>query len=173
MLFRSQQAPEAPEWSVRNGRVSLSRPTIFLGVIAIVATTVSVVLLTNGAGADVAPKFMTSQGGHRAMRTRVFGEGKYDGKMWDMAAKMDVYNAWDPSQPRSDTNFNPFQRDDGGNGADASGYFPGQGKYKDPQRPAVSYASMQEDAAALKAVEENPKPGDVPGAPGSYVGLMG
>ena len=166
MLFRSQQAPEAPEWSVRNGRVSLSRPTIFLGVIAIVATTVSVVLLTNGAGADVAPKFMTSQGGHRGMRTRVHAGGKYDGKMWDMEAKMDVYNEWDPSQPRSETNFNPFQRDDGGNGADASGYFPGEGKYKDPARPDVDFAAMMAEKEVMAEIEANPKAGDKPGAPG-------
>ena len=45
-----------------------------------------------------------------------------------MAAKKDVWGEWDPNSPRSDMNFNPFERDVNGNGPDCSGYFPGQGK---------------------------------------------
>ena len=39
--------------------------------------------------------------------TVVYADGKYDGQMWDMAAKKDVWSAWDPNSPRAETNFNP------------------------------------------------------------------
>lgn len=51
--------------------------------------------------------------------------GKYDEKLWDNDAKKDVYNAWDPSQPRSVFNFNPFETWEG-NSPDASGFYPGE-----------------------------------------------
>lgn len=41
--------------------------------------------------------------------TRVNGLGKYDGQLWDSAAKDDIKSMYDPSQPRSDTNFDPFE----------------------------------------------------------------
>lgn len=62
--------------------------------------------------------------------------GKYDEKEWNMAAKMDVYNAWDPNSPRSPQNFNPFETYEG-NSPDASGFYPGEGRYKDPIRPDI------------------------------------
>ena len=57
-----------------------------------------------------------------ARQTKLFG-GKYDGKLWDNDAKKDVYNSWDPSSPRSEMNFNPFETWEG-NSPDASGYYP-------------------------------------------------
>lgn len=98
--------------------------------------------------------------------TVVYADGKYDGQMWDMAAKKDVWGAWDPNSPRAETNFNPFERDPTGNACDCSGYFPGEGKYKDPQRPDVDFAAMMAEKEIMAEIEANKKPGDVPGAPG-------
>ena len=98
----------------------------------------------------------------------VYGEGKYDDQMWDMAAKKDVHASWDPNAPRSDTNFNPFERNPDGNGPDASGYYPGEARYKDPQRPNVDFASMMAEKEVMQEILDNPKAGDVPGAPGCY-----
>ena len=36
--------------------------------------------------------------------------GKYDDQLWDITAKKDIFAAWDPESPRSETNFNPFER---------------------------------------------------------------
>src|SRR6056300_565696 len=38
-----------------------------------------------------------------------FEYGEYDDKLYDQDSKKDVYNKWDPSQPRSTRNFNPFE----------------------------------------------------------------
>ena len=54
-----------------------------------------------------------------------FEYGEYDDKLWDQDAKKDVYNKWDPSQPRSSRNFNPFETYKG-NSPEASGVFPGE-----------------------------------------------
>jgi hypothetical protein len=35
--------------------------------------------------------------------TQLFANGKYDGKLWDDAAKKDVAATYDPSQPWSET----------------------------------------------------------------------
>ena len=91
--------------------------------------------------------------------------GKYDDQLWDMAAKKDVYSTFDPNSPRSPTNFNPFETFEG-NSPDASGFYPGEGRYKDPQRPDVNFASMQEERAFLDEVAANPKPGYTKGCPG-------
>jgi len=161
--------------------------------------------------------------------TVVYGEGKYDDKLWDMDAKKDVWNEWDPNSPRprrrptqhfgrpmlksgpsaraeerarivegpaafedassrtpargrftegavedaptlagSDLNFNPFERNPDGNPCDCSGYFPGEAKYKDPQRPDTDFATMMAEKEIMAEIEANKKPGDVPGAPGCY-----
>ena len=98
--------------------------------------------------------------------TRLYFEyGKYDGQEWNMDAKMDVYNAWDPTQPRTTSNFNPFETYEG-NSPDCSGFYPGEGRYKDPSRPAVNFASMMEERKTLDDIAANPKAGAVPGAPG-------
>lgn len=94
-----------------------------------------------------------------------FQFGKYDDKMWDPASKDDVYAAWDPNSPRSTMNFNPYETWKG-NSPDASGIYPGEQFYKDPVRPDVNFASMQLEKAAMEARAANPKPGNVPGAPG-------
>lgn len=91
--------------------------------------------------------------------------GKYDGQLWDNEAKKDIYNSWDPNQPRSPMNFNPFETFEG-NSPDASGFFPGEGFYKDPIRPDVSFDIMMAERKEAEERAANPKPGDVPGAPG-------
>eukprot|EP00633_Aureoumbra_lagunensis_P003169 CAMPEP_0197291358 /NCGR_PEP_ID=MMETSP0890-20130614/13994_1 /TAXON_ID=44058 ORGANISM="Aureoumbra lagunensis, Strain CCMP1510" /NCGR_SAMPLE_ID=MMETSP0890 /ASSEMBLY_ACC=CAM_ASM_000533 /LENGTH=127 /DNA_ID=CAMNT_0042764223 /DNA_START=40 /DNA_END=423 /DNA_ORIENTATION=+ len=96
----------------------------------------------------------------------IFGAGKYDGQLWDMEAKMDIWNMWDPNSPRSETNFNPFERNNDGNACDPSGWFPGDTKYKDPMRPSMDYAGMLAEKEKMAWLEENKKPGDVPGCPG-------
>jgi hypothetical protein len=96
--------------------------------------------------------------------------GKYDGQIFDMAAKKDLWNNWDPNAPRSEDNFNPFERNTDGNGPDCSGYFPGEGKYKDPARPDVDFATMMAEKTEMAEIEANPKAGDVPGAPGRVKG---
>ena len=92
--------------------------------------------------------------------------GKYDDQLWDMDAKQDVFNMWDPNSPRSDQNFNPFEQNADGNSCDCSGFFPGEGKYKDPQRPDTNFEIMMKEKEVLANILANPKAGDVPGAPG-------
>jgi len=94
-----------------------------------------------------------------------YGYGKYDDKLWDNEAKKEIYNEWDPNQPRSATNFNPFETWEG-NSPDASGFYPGEGRYKDPQRGDVSFQIMMDERAEAEQRAANPKPGDVPGCPG-------
>eukprot|EP00980_Cylindrotheca_fusiformis_P029879 scaffold24005_cov196-Cylindrotheca_fusiformis.AAC.2 len=91
--------------------------------------------------------------------------GKYDEKLWDNEAKKDVYAAWDPNSPRSPNNFNPFETWDG-NSPDASGFYPGEGRYKDPIRPDVSFQTMMAEREEAEERKANPKPGEVPGCPG-------
>ncbi|EEC44897.1 predicted protein [Phaeodactylum tricornutum CCAP 1055/1] len=102
--------------------------------------------------------------GARSM-THLFSGGKYEGQLFDNDAKKDVYAAWDPSQPRSPLNFNPFETWEG-NSPDASGFYPGEGGYKDPIRGDVSFQKMMDERAESEQRAANPKPGDVPGAPG-------
>ena len=68
------------------------------------------------------------------------------------------------NSPRSETNFNPFERNADGNACDCSGYFPGEGKYSDPARPDVDFAAMMAEKTDMAEIEANPKAGDVPGA---------
>lgn len=91
--------------------------------------------------------------------------GKYDEQLWDLPAKLDIYSTFDPNSPRSPQNFNPFETFEG-NSPDASGFYPGEGRYKDPKRPDVSFASMQEERATLDDIMANPKPGYAKGCPG-------
>ena len=96
------------------------------------------------------------------------GEGKYDGQLWDMDAKKEIFGAWNPEAQRDDNNFNPFERNPDGNAPDCSGYYPGEGKYKDPSRPNVNFASMMAEKEVLAAVATDPK-FDVVGKIGNYV----
>jgi hypothetical protein len=91
--------------------------------------------------------------------------GKYDDKMWDNDAKVEVYGAWNPTAPRSVMNFNPFETWEG-NSPDASGIFPGETGYKDPQRGDISFAIMMEQRAEADARAASPKPGSAPGCAG-------
>uniref|UniRef100_A0A7S2CF61 Uncharacterized protein n=1 Tax=Octactis speculum TaxID=3111310 RepID=A0A7S2CF61_9STRA len=91
--------------------------------------------------------------------------GKYDEQLWDIAAKQDVFAAWDPQSPRSDVNFNPFERNADGNAADCSGFFPGEAKYKDPMRPDASFEIMMAENAAMAEINADPKT-SITGAPG-------
>lgn len=91
--------------------------------------------------------------------------GKYDDALWDNEARKEVYAAWDPSQPRSPMNFNPFETFDG-NTPDASGFYPGENFYKDPTRGDVNFQSMMVEREEAEQRAANPKPGDAPGAPG-------
>ena len=93
----------------------------------------------------------------KAIRIINFAEGKYDGQLWDMDAKLDIFGAFDPESPRSDTNFNPFEQNKDGNSCDASGYFPGEGKYKDPQRPDMNFAKMMEEKEIMEKINADPK----------------
>lgn len=91
--------------------------------------------------------------------------GKYDDKMWDNDAKKDVYGAWDPATPRTGLNFNPFETWDG-NSPDASGKYPGEAFYKDPQRGDISFQIMMDQKKEAEEREANPKAGDAPGCAG-------
>ncbi|KAL9179656.1 hypothetical protein ACHAXT_008946 [Thalassiosira profunda] len=94
-----------------------------------------------------------------------FEYGEYDDKLWDQAAKKDVYDKWDPSSPRSGKNFNPFETFKG-NSPDASGVYPGEPRYKDPTRGDVNFQTMMEEKADAEAREANPKPGSEKGCAG-------
>ena len=91
--------------------------------------------------------------------------GKYDDCLYDSNAKKEIYAAWDPNAPRSPANFNPFETWDG-NSPDASGFYPGEIRYKDPQRGDISFAIMMEERAEADERAANPKPGDAPGCAG-------
>mmetsp|Transcript_6494 Transcript_6494/g.5333 ORF Transcript_6494/g.5333 Transcript_6494/m.5333 type:complete len:135 (-) Transcript_6494:144-548(-) len=93
------------------------------------------------------------------------GYGKYDDKLWDNEAKKDVYASWDPNAPRSGSNFNPFETWEG-NTPDASGKYPGESWYKDPQRGDVNFAQMMVEREEAEARAASPKAGDAPGSPG-------
>ena len=112
-----------------------------------------------------ASAFAPTQFGVRASTRVHISFGKYDDQLWSNDAKKDVYATWDPASPRSTMNFNPFETFLG-NSPDASGIFPGEPFYKDPQRPDVSFGIMMAERAEAEARVANPKAGDVKGAPG-------
>lgn len=91
--------------------------------------------------------------------------GEFDGQLWDNDAKKIVYEKFDPLAPRSVKNFNPFETFEG-NSPDASGYYPGEKGYKDPQRGDVSYAKMLIEREEIEERLANPKPGYAPGCAG-------
>jgi hypothetical protein len=96
---------------------------------------------------------------------------KYDDKEWSIDAQMDIYDSWDPNKERTRDNFNPFERNEDGNKCDTNGFYPGETRYKDPIRPAVSFTTMQKEKDIVKKVQDNPKPGQKKGAPGCYQGF--
>ena len=92
-----------------------------------------------------ASAFVPQQPAFARSKVVVFSDvGKYDEQEWGLPAKLDVYGTWDPNAPRSPMNFNPFETYEG-NSPDASGFYPGEGRYKDPIRPDVNFAAMQEE----------------------------
>lgn len=109
--------------------------------------------------------FAPSTFGVRTSTAVFFEYGEFDDKMWDNDAKKAVYEKWDPSSPRSSTNFNPFETF-GGNSPDASGVYPGESFYKDPMRGDVSFAIMMAEKAEIEERTANPKAGDAPGCAG-------
>lgn len=91
--------------------------------------------------------------------------GEFDEKIWGLEQKKVVFEKWDPATPRAAQNFNPFETF-GGNSPDASGRYPGEPRFKDPQRPDMNFAAMTEERNFLENLAANPKAGDAPGAPG-------
>ena len=85
--------------------------------------------------------------------------------MFGNEEKKDVYNEWDPNEPRSVMNFNPFETFEG-NSPDASGVYPGEPFYKDPIRGTTDFSQMMIEREEAEERAANPKPGDAPGAPG-------
>jgi hypothetical protein len=78
-----------------------------------------------------------------------FQYGEFDGKLWDNEAKKVVYAKWNPTEPRSPLNFNPFETWDG-NSPDCSGIYPGENRYKDPMRGEVSFTIMMAERAEME-----------------------
>lgn len=91
--------------------------------------------------------------------------GKYDGELWDNEAKKEIYAVWDPTAPRSPANFNPFETWEG-NSPDASGFYPGENRYKDPLRGDVSFQTMMDERKEIEERNANPKAGSAPGCAG-------
>merc|ERR1711935_742997 len=118
-----------------------------------------------GTLAASANAFAPASFGVRTSTAVFFEYGQYDDKLWDNDAKKVVYASWDPAQPRSGMNFNPFETWEG-NSPDASGFYPGENFYKDPTRGNVNFTTMMEERKEAEERVANPKPGDTPGAPG-------
>lgn len=76
--------------------------TIAACVIAAAASGASAFVVPTTAVRSMAPATARSS-------TSLYGKGKYDGELWDEAAKNDVKSTYDASQPRSETNFDPFE----------------------------------------------------------------
>ena len=80
------------------------------------------------------------------------------GDIWGMEAKTDIFNKWDPEQPRGYDNFNPFERNDESAMCDENGCFPGQSRgYKVPNRPDQSWGIMQAEKVAMDTLKEDAK----------------
>ena len=99
----------------------------------------------------------------------LFGAGLLVSGMTDttkVQGWLDIFGAWDPETPRGETNFNPFEQNKDGNSCDCSGYFPGEGKYKDPQRPDMNFAKMMEEKEIMEKINADPK-NQLTGKPGN------
>lgn len=91
------------------------------------------------------------------------------GDVWSFEAKKAIYDQWDPEKPRDYDNFNPFESNDESSKPDTNGCFPGQSRgYKSPNRPDQSWAIMQEEAAAMEKLKQEPK-FNSKGKPGCFV----
>merc|ERR1719428_445986 len=73
----------------------------------------------------------------------------WDG-IWGFERQKEIFLKWDPSSPRTYTNFNPFERNPDGAKCDANGCFPGESRgYQPPNRPDVNWAIMQEEKETM------------------------
>jgi hypothetical protein len=124
------------------------------------------------APAEAAPAPAAAAPAPAAVTTGAVGSGPfdlaaYDG-IWGIEAKEHVFNNWDPSSPRTYTNFNPFERNDEGAMCDFNGCFPGQSRgYKSPKRPDQSWAIMQAEKEKMAELATNPK-FSLTGQPGNW-----
>uniref|UniRef100_A0A7S2UVN9 PS II complex 12 kDa extrinsic protein n=1 Tax=Fibrocapsa japonica TaxID=94617 RepID=A0A7S2UVN9_9STRA len=92
---------------------------------------------------------------------------RFDGQVWGTPQMKEIYDEWNPDLPRSEDNFNPFERNKDGNQCDTSGYFPGDTKYKDPARPDTDFAAMMADRAVMDQLKTEEK-FNLKGKPGCY-----
>eukprot|EP00639_Heterosigma_akashiwo_P001701 CAMPEP_0194576512 /NCGR_PEP_ID=MMETSP0292-20121207/11612_1 /TAXON_ID=39354 /ORGANISM="Heterosigma akashiwo, Strain CCMP2393" /LENGTH=104 /DNA_ID=CAMNT_0039428605 /DNA_START=58 /DNA_END=369 /DNA_ORIENTATION=+ len=72
---------------------------------------------------------------------------RFDNQEWGVPQMLEIFNEWNPDSPRGPDNFNPFERDAVGNQCDPNGFFPGDTTYRDPIRPDMNFARMQEENA--------------------------
>ena len=103
----------------------------------------------------------------RVAQPKMYDISAYD-DIWSLAAKEEIYAAWDPESPRNYDNFNPFERNDEGQMCDSNGCYPGQdGGYKPPNRPDVSWAIQQEHAKRMDELKAEEK-FNLKGKPGCW-----
>merc|ERR1711990_667611 len=118
------------------------------------------------AGFNMGARAPVTQG--RVAQPKMYDISAYD-DIWSLAAKEEIYGAWDPESPRNYDNFNPFERNDEGQMCDSNGCFPGQdGGYKPPNRPDVSWAIQQEHAKRMDELKAEAK-FNIKGKPGWYL----
>ena len=93
---------------------------------------------------------------------------KFNGQVWGIDAKIEVFEAWNPEAMRDYDNFNPFERNDDSAQCDTNGCFPGQSRgYSIPTRPDASWAIMQEEAKTMEGLKALPKY-NIKGKPGNW-----
>eukprot|EP00965_Chrysotila_dentata_P235649 6200882-Pleurochrysis_carterae.AAC.2 len=93
---------------------------------------------------------------------------KFNGGVWGMEQKLEVFKAWNPESARDYDNFNPFERNDEGSMCDTNGCFPGQSRgYSIPIRPDASWAIMQEENKVMDELKKDPKY-NLSGKPGNW-----
>ncbi len=93
---------------------------------------------------------------------------KFNGKVWSLEAKVEIFNEWDPAKPRGYDNFNPFERNADGGLCDTNGVFPGSDRgYKGPLRQDISWAIQQEHNKVMDGLKTNPK-FSIKGQPGNW-----
>ena len=103
----------------------------------------------------------------RAQGPQMYDISAFD-DIWSLAAKEEIYGAWDPESPRNYDNFNPFERNDEGAMCDFNGCFPGQSRgYKSPLRPDQSWDIMQKERSLMEQYASDPK-WSVSGQPGNF-----
>ena len=95
------------------------------------------------------------------------GLSEWDG-IWGFDRQKELFEAWDPSSPRTYTNFNPFERNLDGAKCDPNGCFPGESRgYQPPNRPDVSFPQMLEEKKKMDELSKHPN-WAAKGQPGCY-----